>query len=160
MTIEKDRPLRQIIQQTGLRVTEARLATLEFLQKATSPVTHADVATHLGKIGVDQATAFRNLTDFVNAGIVHRTGIGDRVWRFEIVRGDRQESTFHSRFLCLKCGKMSQLKNYELNRATLETIKRVGEATELLLRGYCRECGNSVADANDELSAQASAGAD
>ena len=38
--------------------------------------------------GIDKATAFRNLNDMTDAGLLRRTELGDHVWRFELRRQD------------------------------------------------------------------------
>ncbi|MEM9644783.1 MAG: helix-turn-helix domain-containing protein, partial [Planctomycetota bacterium] len=65
--------IKDAIRAGGLRATPARLATLQMLREAVSPMTHAEVAERLAESGVDKATAFRNLNDMTDAGLLRRT---------------------------------------------------------------------------------------
>lgn len=132
--------LKQTIRETGLRATPARVATLELLHRAASPLTHADVAEHLAENGVDKATAFRNLIDMTDAGLVRRTELGDRVWRFEPIGQDEREQAGHPHFVCVDCGSVSCLKGIKLTEESLAASRQVGEVTEILLRGHCKNC--------------------
>ncbi len=70
---DKNEKARNDIRAVGLRATPARVATLQLLRNATSPMSHADVAERLDEAGVDKATAFRNLNDMTDAGLLRRT---------------------------------------------------------------------------------------
>ncbi|QDS95410.1 Peroxide-responsive repressor PerR [Roseimaritima multifibrata] len=127
------------IRDAGLRATPARLATLEFLRQATSPLTHAAVAEHLAPLGVDKATAFRNLNDMTEAGLLRRTELGDHVWRFEAI-GDDGHADAHPHFLCVDCGTVSCLEDVKLTTGSQRNTAQFGEITEILLRGHCNDC--------------------
>jgi Fur family transcriptional regulator, ferric uptake regulator len=140
MALPDKNTLRQTIRSKGLRVTPARLATLELLHVTTSPATHADVAQHLSGLGYDQATAYRNLNDLVEVGIVRRTELGDHVWRFELVGNEEHQHHPHPHFLCVDCGDVSCLSEIHLPKASLASNDQIHEVTEILLRGYCKSC--------------------
>ena len=106
--------IKNVIRAAGLRATPARLATLQMLREALSPMTHADVAERLAESGVDQATAFRNLNDMTDAGLLRRTELGDHVYRFEEIRSGESDSDAHPHFLCTVCGTVSCLDNVKL----------------------------------------------
>ncbi len=130
----------QKLRDAGMRVTDARIATLELMSLTKSPLTHADVAKHLAEMGVNQATAFRNLNALTEAGFLRRTELGDHVWRFEIIRDGEQDHLAHPHFLCVDCGTVSCLPEVELIQKHFETNGETREVTEILLRGHCREC--------------------
>ena len=88
------------IREAGLRATPARIATLKLLHGATSPLTHAEVAEELHDLGVDKATVFRNLNDMATAGLLRRTELGDRVWRFELIGENEGPGSAHPHFVC------------------------------------------------------------
>ncbi len=139
MTIPTRTELEEILRQAGLRVTGARIATLDLLYRTDSPLTHADVAKHLGEIGANQTTAFRNLNDLAEAGLLRRTELGDHVWRFELIAaGDQKHG--HPHFLCVDCGSISCLTDIELPEKGLQSNQHIREVTEILLRGHCNEC--------------------
>ncbi|MFK8113333.1 MAG: Fur family transcriptional regulator [Rubripirellula sp.] len=135
-----DAPLaaRHDIRDAGLRATPGRIATLVLLRSASSPLTHADVARELVAQGADKATAFRNLNDMTEAGLLRRTELGDHVWRFEAI--DPSDSDEHPHFLCVDCGTVTCLQDVQLTAGSRRTSQVVGEVTEILLRGHCHEC--------------------
>ena len=138
--LEEKQSIRDDIRAAGLRATPARVATLNLLREATSPMTHADVAERLDEDGVDKATAFRNLNDMTDAGLVRRTELGDHVYRFEEIRPGEIATESHPHFLCTICGTVSCLNNVELTAGSLRESSKVGEVVEILLRGRCNDC--------------------
>src|SRR5262249_9754032 len=124
----------------GLRSTTARMAVLERLQSAKSPLSHAELADELKATGLDKATVFRNLTDLTDAGLVHRTELGDHVWRFEIHDRTRAAKGLHPHFVCITCGSVTCRGGVKLPPRLTAAGKSVGSVTEVLMRGYCRSC--------------------
>ena len=136
----KPEEFRQTIREAGLRATPARVATLQLLHRATSPLTHADVAEHLAERGIDKATVYRNLNDMTDAGLLRRTELGDHVWRFEPLGEGEHENTAHPHFVCVDCGSVSCLSEIRLTQKSLTASRQIGEVTEILLRGHCKNC--------------------
>lgn len=131
---------REAIRKAGLRATPARVATLDLLKAASSPLSHAEVAEHLAQINVDKATAFRALNDMTDAGLLRRTELGDRVWRFELLADGEGEHSAHPHFVCNDCGQVSCLGNIKLTKGSLSTASDIGNVTEILLKGQCTKC--------------------
>ena len=127
------------IRRSGLRATPARIATLILLRMSDAPLTHAEVSESLSDRGIDKATAFRNLNDLTEAGLLRRTELGDHVWRFEALRGESGDSV-HPHFLCVDCGSVACLDDVKLTAGSLRQSAKVGEITEILLRGHGNEC--------------------
>ncbi|MEM9367680.1 MAG: transcriptional repressor [Planctomycetota bacterium] len=132
--------LREDIRAAGLRATPARVSALRFVREASSPVTHADVANRLADDGVDKATAFRNLNDLADAGLLRRAELGDHVYRFEEIRPGEEGSRTHPHFVCSDCGAVSCLDSVKLTAGSLRESNQIGEVTEILLRGTCHDC--------------------
>ncbi len=132
--------VKRAIREAGMRATPARIATLHLLREASSPLTHAAVAEHLAATGVDKATAFRNLNDMTDAGLLRRTEVGDHVWRFEATNGGPDHDRGHPHFLCVDCGTVSCLDDVKLTTGSQRASQKVGEVTEILLRGHCNAC--------------------
>ena len=132
--------MKEPIRRAGLRATPARIATLQLLMESPSPLTHAEVAERLTESGTDKATVFRNLNDMTERGLLRRTEVGDRVWRFEPVREGEEQSSVHPHFLCVDCGSVSCMEDVQLTAASRKQSKKVGEVTEILLRGRCNAC--------------------
>ncbi len=132
--------LRQKIREAGLRATPARIAALAMLLDSPAPLSHAEVAEHLIKKGVDKATAFRNLNDMTDAGLLRRTELGDHVWRFEPIRVSDHDASTHPHFLCVDCGKVTCLSGIRLTSNSMKISHDIGEVTEILFRGHCKSC--------------------
>lgn len=138
--IESIAQVRTLLSTAGLRTTAARLAVVRRLQKAASPMSHAEVAEELVPLGFDKATVFRNLTDLVDAGLVSRTELGDHVWRFEL-RDPKHEDGQHPHFVCVDCGSVTCLHDIEMPKTAQKSWTKVGRVTEILLKGHCAGCG-------------------
>ena len=132
--------IKQAIREAGLRATPARIATLKLLHGATSPLTHAEVSDELQDLGVDKATVFRNLNDMAAAGLLRRTELGDRVWRFELIANDDEHNSAHPHFVCVDCGTVSCMDEIKLTAGSMRLSQEFGEVTEILLRGHCNDC--------------------
>ena len=131
---------RQTIRAAGLRATSARVATLLVLRESSAPLTHAEVAERLASHEIDKSTVFRNLTDRVNVNLLRRSELGDHVWRFEIIRETEGEHESHPHFVCVDCGTVSCLDEIQLTNKSKVASRRLGEVTEILLRGHCHDC--------------------
>lgn len=125
------------VQAAGLRATSARIATLLVLRDAKGPLSHADVSARLVDQQIDHATVFRNLSDMVAADLIRRSEFGDHVWRFELASDDRDG---HPRFVCVDCGTITAVEEVELTKQSQSMSERVGQITEILLRGHCSQC--------------------
>jgi len=132
--------LRNAVRATGLRATPSRVAVLELLQAAEQPISHGEVSSRLASHSWDPATLYRNLSDFVEAGLVRRTDVGDHVWRFELVR-DEHQSGAHPHFVCTECGAIECLPKLELVLPRASAPKAVRQRKiEIQLRGRCDAC--------------------
>src|SRR3954463_2724395 len=106
------------IRGVGLRVTQPRIAVLHVLSEAAGPISHADLIDALDGRGFDRVTLYRNLNDLADAGIVARTDVGDRVWRFELRSEGDSHSGTHPHFTCTDCGSVSCLPDNAVRIAT------------------------------------------
>jgi Fur family ferric uptake transcriptional regulator len=131
---------RKILSDRGLRTTAARIAVIDWLERAKSPATHADIAADLVPLGFDKATVLRNLTDLVEAGLVTRKELGDHVWRFELRDDSHPDGCQHAHFICVDCGSVTCLHKVELPMSVMKNIQEVGVVSEILIRGHCHLC--------------------
>lgn len=131
---------RALLSGVGLRMTGARMAVMRWLQGATTPATHADVAADLVPLGFDKATVYRNLTDLAEAGLVTRTELGDHVWRFEIRDPSHAGGELHPHFVCIDCGSVSCVHDDKILKDTRKALTKLGQVMEILLRGHCTAC--------------------
>jgi len=132
--------IREILRQSGIRATPARIAVLQELRHTQSPLTHADLAEKLVPLGFDKATVFRNLTDLSDANLISRTELGDHVWRFEALDPNNPGGEKHPHFVCVGCGSVSCLGDMEFTSISKRRAKSIGRITEILIKGHCSTC--------------------
>jgi len=132
--------LRAIVRGAGLRATPSRVATLRVLRAAAMPLSHGEVAEKLSDLAADQATIYRNLIDFVEAGLATRSDVGDHTWRFEAV-GGKHAAEAHPHFVCTSCGTVECLPALELNVSRAKAPRSVRQRkVEVHVRGLCDAC--------------------
>lgn len=136
--------LRRLLREAGLRVTGARLAVLHAVAAARLPLTHAEVSASLNAVTVDHSTIYRVLQDLLAAGLLIRSNLGDRVWRFSLQLGHGAPSGCgQAHFICAHCGSVARLP-----ASTFSTIKASAAVPdsvrptlcEIRLRGLCTRC--------------------
>jgi len=132
--------IRALLRSVGLRCTSARLAVVQHLRHAASPVTHAELAEKLVPLGFDKTTVFRNLIDLSDNGLAARTELGDHVWRFELRDPNQPDHARHSHFMCVDCGSVTCMSDVEFDAATQKRTSKIGRVTEVLLKGHCSRC--------------------
>lgn len=139
--------LKRVLRDVGLRATNARTLVLGCLMDAGRPLTHAEVCDALADHGYDRATLYRNLVDLTNGGLVHRTDLGDHLWRFAIAGpvggAEGHDSSTHPHFVCQECGDVSCLPDDAISvnarRGVPKSVKQ--KNVEIQIRGLCNECG-------------------
>ncbi|AKT36191.1 Fur family transcriptional regulator [Chondromyces crocatus] len=135
--------LRAILRDKGLRATTSRVAVLEFLRQATTPVSHAELAAELTPRGWDRATLYRNLIDLTEVGLVRRADVGDHLWRFELLKeGSGHRTDEHPHFVCDACGDILCLPDESVQikaaRGVPRSLRRRG--VQIQLKGRCDRC--------------------
>ena len=130
--------LRAIVRGNGLRVTPARVAVLAVLRAAEAPLSHAEVVDRLASHAWDPTTIYRNLSDFVDAGLVRRTDVA-HIWRFELAVAGHDSAT-HPHFVCTECGTIECLPKLEvvMPRSGPRAVRQ--HKIEVQLRGLCDGC--------------------
>ncbi|MCW5890775.1 MAG: transcriptional repressor [bacterium] len=135
---------RATIRAAGLRSTGPRLAVLQRLEAARTPLSHAELVADLASSGFDRATIYRNLIDLTQAGLVTRTDVGDHVWRFERKRttASRDEAE-HPHFMCTDCGTVACLPGVRVRIKAAGSGRRpsvLSRAVSIQLKGTCDRC--------------------
>jgi len=136
--------IRELLRKTGVRATPARIAVLQELRAANSPLTHADLADKLVPLGFDKATVFRNLADLADADLIFRTELGDHVWRFEALDPEKPGAEKHPHFICVECGSVTCLDDMEFTATSKRRAKTIGRITEILVKGHCSTCDSAA----------------
>lgn len=133
---------KSLLKEAGLRCTAARTAVLRRLAVAERPVSHGEVVDALADAGFDQSTLFRALQELADANLVARLDLGDQVRRFELRASGSDHGLEHPHFMCVDCGAVSCLEDFsfKLTPSRGARRQRLGEITEVLLRGRCAAC--------------------
>lgn len=136
--------LKTRLRDAGLRSTPARLAVLRLLSETNSPISHADLVARLADQDWDRATLYRNLTDLAASGLVVRTDLGDRVWRFELA-GTPGHAAKHPHFVCTSCGDVACLDGVlrmEFSADPAVPLAVRAGSVEVQVRGACDRCAS------------------
>jgi Fur family ferric uptake transcriptional regulator len=111
----------------------------------TRPVTHAEVATALGKRGLDRVSVYRVLVDLARVKVLTRADMGDHVWRFGVATGEREHAREHPHFVCETCGAVECLPDHAVRLASRGAVPRAVKAgrVEVQVKGECDACAAS-----------------
>jgi Fur family transcriptional regulator, ferric uptake regulator len=90
----------QILRSCGQRYTSSRRAVVEALERADRPVTLPEILS--GNEDLAQSSAYRNLAELVDAGVVRRIITSDEYSHFEIA--DHLTGEHHHHLICTVCG--------------------------------------------------------
>jgi Fur family ferric uptake transcriptional regulator len=135
----KRRP-EDILAGVKLRRTPGRMALLNVLLEAKTPLTHDELFARVRRRNIDRVTVYRALQTFMDAGIVHRIDPGDRLWRFAVC-GTVHQGHCHPHFTCRVCGTVECLNDVALPRIEKPRPAYSVEEQEMYMRGVCARCG-------------------
>ncbi len=128
-----------MLRRAKLRCTRGRVAILEILSSATRPLTREQIASELGKKGLNKVTIYRALERFVRVGLVHRAFLHARTWHFELA-DNCSESQCHPHFTCTDCGQTHCLTEITVPMAKSPYKGFVIDRQRVQLEGVCPEC--------------------
>ncbi len=132
---------RSVLRGVGMRCTAARIAVIQCLNAAESPMTAVGVVDALGEYGFDKYTIYRSLTELNGAGIVVRLDLGDGVRRFELLPLESDGSSEHPHFMCIDCGKVVCMSGFDVElKGRSKKARAPGIMSEVLVRGHCHDC--------------------
>lgn len=143
--INHDTPwAKSILKSAGLRSTAARVGVLKHLADHGKPVSHGEVVDSLSEFGFDQSTIYRVLQELAEASLLAKLDLGDQIRRFEYRESSARNELGHPHFMCVDCGKVSCLEefSFQLTPSRGPRREKLGEITEVLLRGHCQKCGD------------------
>ncbi len=129
-----------ILHHAGLRCTPKRAAIIQVLLDAPHPLTHKEIESlTLKSIQLNQVSLYRALDAFLEAGIIHRVLVQDRIWRFALC-GCEGQGHCHPHFFCKSCGRVECLSRVHLPSISDSMPGYVVEEKEMYLRGLCTSC--------------------
>ena len=133
---------KSLLKSVGLRSTAARIAVLQRLAVAKRPLSHGEVVDKLREFGFDQSTIFRVLSELTESRVTTKLDLGDQVRRFELRSAPHGDEMEHPHFMCVDCGQVRCLSDFSVRLIPSRGNRRLrlGEITEVLLKGHCATC--------------------
>jgi Fur family ferric uptake transcriptional regulator len=142
--VKDPQPIEVTLRKAGLRVTPVRVGVIDVLRKSPAPL---DVPQILAKLPpyTDAVTVYRTLNTFTRKRMVHRIRGEDRSWRYALGdMTDQRDEHRHPHFVCESCGKVECLKEAEIPRTLIKSLRLDGRYAvsypEVVLHGTCPRC--------------------
>jgi Fur family ferric uptake transcriptional regulator len=130
----------QNLRESGLRVTEPRIAILRALLEKHGPFTVEEIHIHVTKKVCDLATIYRTLGSLEKTGLIKRCEFGDGSARYELAGHENHHH--HHHVICKKCRKVEVLDDCELEEIDSFAKKRgftdISHSLEFF--GICPNC--------------------
>jgi len=107
-------------------------------------MSHGEIVDALADHTWDRSTLYRNLMDLAQAGLLRRSELGDRTWRFEVAC-DHGHADHAAHFLCSECGAITCLPDLRVTSHDEQALPRalVQGAIEVQVQGRCDACWES-----------------
>ena len=134
-----DDKARRMLKAAQLYCTEARIAILNVLMQAPSPLRQNQVAARLETKTLNKVTIYRTLETLVEVGLVHRAFMHKRAWHFELAH-QCSETQCHPHFTCLNCGQTHCLTGISVPMAESPYQGFVISRQQVRLEGLCPVC--------------------
>jgi Fe2+ or Zn2+ uptake regulation protein len=131
--------IRRSLESGGLRCTPQRYAVMKFLMEHATHPTAAEIfeAVNRADPRCSRATAYNNLRDLVQAGLVREVAAEGRAARFDA------KGAPHHHFICDRCGAVEDIAWYDVPRPASRALgKRVLRECQLIFRGLCAKCAS------------------
>ena len=133
----------QRLRSAGLRYTSSRRAVVEVLAATDRPLTIPEILEVDASLA--QSSAYRNLTELIGAGVVHRIISGDEYSHFELAE---DLTSHHHHLVCTSCGRVADVTLSDEIEASLDrALARVAadegfhaEHHRLDVIGRCSSC--------------------
>ncbi len=144
---------RELVRQSGARVTAARIAVLAELLSAGAALTHQALLARLDRRqadeslpaahALDRVTLYRVLDWLVDAGLAHRVPDADRVMRFSAGAEGHAPDGHHGHFRCVVCQRVFCLDDSPRLPDWVRPLLPPGfiaERMALTVSGRCAHC--------------------
>lgn len=130
-----------LLKEHALKATAPRVAVVEALASMRKPASVQDVLAVLKRGSADQATVYRSLEAFADAGLVRRVDLGKGPSCYELVH----EGEHHHHLVCTSCGKIEDVENCGVDAFATRALKasksfaRI-DSHSFELFGLCKAC--------------------
>lgn len=141
MAIYSKEDLTTMIRESGLRVTDHRLAVLTYLSRVRQPVTVYELVDALRKKdNIDQATVYRNLSSLHGAGLLRRLDFNHGHAHYELETGRASHQ-----LVCSNCETIEKIEGISIDdtvKKMLKKSKKFKHTTthSMEIYGLCKAC--------------------
>ena len=134
--------LKSLVKKRGLKHSHQREQILTVLFHAKKHLTPEEIYQEVKKINstIGLATIYRTLAFLEKEEMVSSISFGSEGKKYELNRGEH-----HDHMICLKCGKIIEFFNEELERLQEEIAKKQDFKLithQMNMYGICKECQN------------------
>ena len=127
----------------GLRYTGPRRTLVQVLATTDRPLAIPEILERDSSLA--QSSAYRNLTELITAGVVHRIIAGDEFSHFELAEN---LTSHHHHLICTSCGRVTDVTLSDALEASLdEALDRLATSNgfradhhRLDVVGHCVSC--------------------
>ncbi|GAA0357276.1 Fur family transcriptional regulator [Alkalibacterium iburiense] len=136
--------IKKKLHEAGLKLTPQRELTVEVLLEKEKDHLSAEEIYMLVKsknTGIGLATVYRTLEILTDLEIINKLTFQDGIARYDLNLNDEKHQ--HHHLLCLKCGKIEEVKNDMLLEIEIEIEKEYQFTVKdhrLTFHGICRNC--------------------
>lgn len=133
-----------LLHKHGFRATAGRIALLELLRDAGTPLSAISIMEKIGG-KLDQANIYRALEALANAGLLRRVDLGHQHAHYEWTGGQEH----HHHIICKTCGETGDVPEGDLRaieRHALRSAKRFARIDDHALEffGVCKKCARET----------------
>lgn len=131
----------QLLKESELRKTNARLQVLELFMNTDRALSHQHLESKLQE--VDRVTLYRTLKTFEQKGLIHKAFDGSEALKYALCAhhncAEHQHNDNHVHFNCEKCDKTICLEQVNTPILTLPEGYQMAEQ-HVLVKGICPDC--------------------
>ncbi len=121
---EHNTKIKKLIKDKNIKLTTARVAILEILEKAKKPLSYEDIKVD---ISMDKATFYRNIAKFEKEDMINSFESNDKKRYFELKKEP------HAHFICMECNSIQCIKNIDITLPNYEIYN-------VTINGKCPDC--------------------
>jgi Fur family ferric uptake transcriptional regulator len=137
--MQKNHTPKDIIRAAGLRSTAGRIEIVKTLLRADSPLSQEQIASQIGRRGLNKVSIYRALESFIEAGLIHKVHLAGRTWLFELAH-NCTHTQCHPHFTCTNCGATRCMTGATVPLADGIEQGFIVHRQSVQLEGLCPEC--------------------
>ncbi len=141
MALYTQEELRDMLQESDLRVTDHRLRVLAAVAKVKQPITVYELVDILRKKDdIDQATVYRNLSSLHEAGLLRRLDFNHGHAHYELETGRASHQ-----LVCQTCETIEKIEGVSVDDAVKKMLKKSKKfknttTHSIEIYGLCKSC--------------------